>query len=193
MELIKRAWKGEEKLWKVFWLYGVLAGIVLNLLLTVLIGNPLLAKLILLPYSVWVLVSLWRCAWNAGAKFWGVIARILVVINIISYVFALIGALGILALGGSLPTDAVKAPVPVSAAPSAAPVTAPAAPAAATPSAPVPAAVAAPAAPTESYAHPCEKMMADYAVKNGADPKAYIAQNQAYLAQCKQQTPVTTQ
>lgn len=31
---------------------------------------------------------------------------------------------------------------------------------------------------------PCEQRMIDYATQNGADPKAYVAQNQAYLAEC---------
>ena len=33
--------------------------------------------------------------------------------------------------------------------------------------------------------HPCEQHMIDYANQNGADAKAYVEQNQAYLAECK--------
>lgn len=73
---------------------------------------------------------------------------------------------------------ALAAPV-TPAMPTEAPV-APVAPIAA-PTAVAPAPVSA-AAPMDA----CEQRMADHAVKNGADPKAYIAQNQAYLVQCRQ-------
>jgi len=48
----------------------------------------------------------------------------------------------------------------------------------------LPAAEVSPAAPAN--VHPCEQRMIDHATQNGADPKAYVSQNQAYLEQCKQ-------
>jgi cell division protein FtsN len=54
------------------------------------------------------------------------------------------------------------------------------------PVAPVDTAVPLPTAPAATAAvHPCEQRMIDYANQNGADAKAYVAQNQAYLAECK--------
>ena len=36
-------------------------------------------------YEIWVLVSLWTCAFNVKAKFWGYCARVYVVLNIAGY------------------------------------------------------------------------------------------------------------
>lgn len=253
MGFIKRAWKGEEKLWKVFWLYGVVGGFLLNFVVGLAIGKGMVGFLVQLPYAIWIMVSEWRCAWNASAKFWGVIVRILVVFGVIGYIllavmtaglFAIFGVGGASAMGGmqacaetmaeqakasgqepkeymkqhdkemqaclakamgisadkfggaAVPQAAsvsaaapVVAPVsgnaPVAPAAPTAPVAAPAAPmAGAVPVTPasgnVPAVAPAPAA----YANPCEQKMAEYAIANHADPKAYITQNQAYLTQC---------
>lgn len=76
MELIKRAWNGEEKLWKVFWLYNVLGGIVISFLVSLV---PIIGILLCIIYFVWNTVSLWRCAWNASIKLWGYILRVLII------------------------------------------------------------------------------------------------------------------
>ncbi|MFZ4541736.1 MAG: hypothetical protein ACOYNL_08005 [Rickettsiales bacterium] len=93
--LFGRAWHGEEKLWKVFWIYGVLIGTVLSVVVAILLVPVLLASLVMpvfqlvplavtLPYWVWNMVSCWRCAWNAKLKIWGYIVRILVVLGAVS-------------------------------------------------------------------------------------------------------------
>jgi hypothetical protein len=80
-----RAWRGEEPLGKVFWGYGV----AISSLLAVLYGAALYAgraglqEFLLLcfaGYSVWVLVSIWRCVENTRQALWGVLARQLTVI-----------------------------------------------------------------------------------------------------------------
>lgn len=80
-----RAWRGEEPLAKVFWGYGV----ALSSLLSILYGAALYAKraglqevllLCFAGYSVWVLVSIWRCVENTRQALWGVLARQLTVI-----------------------------------------------------------------------------------------------------------------
>ena len=84
IDIIKDCWRGEEKLWKVFWLYGVLLSIVVKISVGTLAAiNPSIAGIILLslmilnlPYLIWWLVSIWRCAFNVDVNFWGYLARI---------------------------------------------------------------------------------------------------------------------
>ncbi|MEZ0262369.1 MAG: hypothetical protein ACAH80_15295 [Alphaproteobacteria bacterium] len=92
MELLKRAWRGKEESWIVFWIYGCIAGF---LLFTVagLIGWLVLkfapaayktVSILLFPcwlsYLVWIVVSSWRCAFNTKTKLWGYVLRILIVV-----------------------------------------------------------------------------------------------------------------
>lgn len=235
MELIKRCWKGEEKLWKVYWLYGVVGSILIQLLFGVLgMVLPLFAKLGMvgyLAYCVWLLVSQWRCAWNCSWKGWGYIVRGIIVLVPVGIL------IGGLTKGGELlrvaecksalsktaklsgvdpeqyydqhkaecvkldKVDEGKPVLPVHAplggaesgalapaAPGVVPVS-PAVPAGGvpTPAISAPAAIgSAPMAPVPAPAmDACEQKMADYASANHADPKAYVAANQAYLAQCR--------
>ena len=182
MGFIKRAWSGQEKLWKVYWLYAMLLGIVAQVVLYGLqmvaaIGGfgmiaRIFAMVLFLAYAVWCNVSLWRCAWNAKAKIWGYIVRIIVVISAISYFFMVKSLLPLMI--SDAPSDSAEMHATVT------PGAAPASPAVvANPSAPG----VVPAAATPDA---CEKRMTDFAVQNHADPIAYVAQNQAYLQQCRQ-------
>lgn len=79
-----RAWCGEESLWKVFWVYGVATSVVIVALYVVAFYDGHIAlRQVLLPcfaaYTVWILVSIWRCASNTEDKFWGTLARFLTV------------------------------------------------------------------------------------------------------------------
>lgn len=72
-----RAWHGAEPLWKVFWGYGVFASAVLALLYLLAIheqrvGAQQALLVVMLAYTVWILVAIWRCA--AGSD-WGGLAR----------------------------------------------------------------------------------------------------------------------
>lgn len=74
-----RAWRGEMRLWKVYWGYGVLMSLALSLLFLEAMreNRPLLqqgALLALALYTVWILVSVWRCATHAAPR-WRVLAR----------------------------------------------------------------------------------------------------------------------
>lgn len=78
-----RAWRGEAPLAKVFWIYGVCVSIVLILLyIPAIYGDRLAAQQVMLlffaGYTVWILVSVWRCAANAHS-FWGLLAQWLTV------------------------------------------------------------------------------------------------------------------
>ncbi len=173
-----RPWRGQEKLWKAYWLYGVIGAIILQVLLSVLgsIGfvGLILGGALTLVFAVWSNVSIWRCAWNANAKFWGYLVRVLVVLSIPTYLFMIIGLFGLGALGGAASGLKVEQPAVVQDADVVAPVVPEA------PAAPLQAPVPAPAAPVSA----CEQRMIDFATQNGADPKAYVAQNQAYLVEC---------
>ncbi len=77
------AWYGLLPLWKVFWGYGVLASSVLIGLYAMAIfeGRPALQQALLIffaAYTVWILVSVWRCA-ETSDPHWGLIARCLTV------------------------------------------------------------------------------------------------------------------
>ncbi len=78
---------GEGPLWKVFWLWGVVLSWALFGLFYLAATNIgitwglfIVSGLIMLPYSVWLLVSIWMCADNTGYDFWGRASRFLTII-----------------------------------------------------------------------------------------------------------------
>jgi len=78
-----RVWHGGEPLWKVFWGYGVLTSATLALLYVfALYRNRTVIQHILLlvfaGYTVWILISVWRCAENADPV-WRLLARSLTI------------------------------------------------------------------------------------------------------------------
>jgi hypothetical protein len=79
-----RAWRGEEPLWKVFWIYGVATSVMIVALYVVAFYDGRIAlRQVLLPcfaaYTAWILVSVWRCASNTEEKLWSTLARFLTV------------------------------------------------------------------------------------------------------------------
>jgi hypothetical protein len=75
-----RAWRGEMALWKVYWGYGVFASALLAVLLfgalrhqQLWLQQGLLAVLLL--YTIWILISVWRCAQHAHPR-WRFFARL---------------------------------------------------------------------------------------------------------------------
>jgi len=79
---IVAAWRGKEPLWRVFWLYGVLTSVVVTgaflwLVITGAGGFGLRQILVVafVPYTAWILVSIWRCAFNARNEVYGHLAR----------------------------------------------------------------------------------------------------------------------
>lgn len=78
-----RAWRGRRRLAPVFWLYGVAGSWLFVLRYAIALQRgQMLVQQVLLPcfvaYTVWILVSVWRCAANAE-PFWGGLARWLTV------------------------------------------------------------------------------------------------------------------
>jgi len=101
MGFFKRAWKGEEKLWKVWWLFGVPLNIVSKILqkMSEMAPPPIPIQviwlLLLCAFVLWVYwcIAVWRCAPNVETKSWTYVARALVVVSILLAIFAFIGGL----------------------------------------------------------------------------------------------------
>jgi hypothetical protein len=79
-------WRGAGPLWKVYWLYGVLGSNILAASLLLLIRQGALASLwfqivwlLLAAYTVWIVVSVWRCAFNVDNPLYAHMARALTV------------------------------------------------------------------------------------------------------------------
>ena len=99
-------WRGEGPLWKVYWLYGVLGSNILTLILVFLMQEGAIASgwfqlvlLLLAAYTVWIVVSVWRCAFNVQNPTYGHMARALTVAWAINALLVL-GFLELRVLGG---------------------------------------------------------------------------------------------
>jgi hypothetical protein len=86
MSVVRYYWRGEGPLWKVYWLYGVLGSNVLVLILLLLMQRGAIGSLwfqlvllLLAAYTVWIVVSVWRCAFNVENPLYGHMARALTV------------------------------------------------------------------------------------------------------------------
>jgi hypothetical protein len=98
VDAIIRAWKGKERLWRVYWLYHGLYGFALATAVskTRLLSIPSItnaAYVFLIIYLIWVYVSIWRCAFNVERKAWGYVARgmvpVLILFAIGSFIYGL--------------------------------------------------------------------------------------------------------
>ena len=86
-------WNGEQKLWKAFWIMGFAFQILFFYFLLFLsyIGFlfgltwSIKATVFLISniYTIWILVSIWNCAYNVKNKIWGDLSRVIVVLNVI--------------------------------------------------------------------------------------------------------------
>jgi ABC-type sugar transport system permease subunit len=79
-------WRGHGRLWKVYWLYGVLGSNLLVLVVLLLMQRSAIGSawfqvvlLLLAAYTVWIVVSVWRCAFNVENPLYGHMARALTV------------------------------------------------------------------------------------------------------------------
>ncbi|EDN67189.1 conserved hypothetical protein [Beggiatoa sp. PS] len=109
---IKAHWKGDARLVSAFWGFGIIGTPILSILIPLSFGlfiNSLLdlfginvsasfalpevglVFLILGIYSVFVVVSIWRCAWNTNNKMWGYLARFFVIIKVILLSWIILG------------------------------------------------------------------------------------------------------
>lgn len=111
--MIGRYWRGDGPLWRIYWLYGVLASTVLAgvVLWAYRTEAPAWLLLLLLAlgavYTVWIVVAVWRCAFNVAqprlgqpTEFWAVLARALTIawaLNVVMLVAAFgLGIIGVM-------------------------------------------------------------------------------------------------
>ena len=86
-------WNGEQKLWKAFWIMGFAfqilffyfllflsyIGFLFGLTWSIKVTVFLISNI----YTIWILVSIWNCAYNVKNKIWGDLSRVIVVLNVI--------------------------------------------------------------------------------------------------------------
>jgi len=77
-------WRGERPLGRLFWVYGVAASSVLYAILAIgLATSNTILQQAMLPvlaiYTLWIVVSVWRCAPNAENELHQILARYLTV------------------------------------------------------------------------------------------------------------------
>lgn len=84
-QTLRAHWRGEASLASAYWLVGTLGGwmlISINAVVEVYARQFLVfADLALLAFCVFASVSIWRCGRNTSWAGWGVLARIVVVLN----------------------------------------------------------------------------------------------------------------
>jgi hypothetical protein len=94
MGFIGKAWRGEERLWRVHWIYGALVGIIWRIIFAFAKGAPPPVVLVIFVpyfiYFVWFLVSEWRCAFNVDWKGWAYVVRFLVLLAPLALVGGLV-------------------------------------------------------------------------------------------------------
>jgi hypothetical protein len=91
--LARHYWRGQGPLWKIYWVYGAFGSLLLAIAIVCAIatdfvgsGTKPVALAIGGAYTAWVLVSIWRCAFNvAGAPLgmdrngWALLVRMLTI------------------------------------------------------------------------------------------------------------------
>ena len=98
LDFVRSSWDGSERLWKVFWIYGVMAGTAIGTgvhFASKVLSVPelLLVTATALSWALWVTVSLWRCAFNSSWRGWGYGVRAGIVLGVTAIVVELVGAL----------------------------------------------------------------------------------------------------
>ena len=92
-----RFWRGREKLWKAYWLVGVVGGWLFASLVKHLALSGWLSAVpaigLLAVYSLFSAVAIWRSAFNTGWRGWGYIARAVIVLSAVLFVAGLAGFL----------------------------------------------------------------------------------------------------
>ena len=166
MSWFKRAWRGEAKLWQVFWfpwalglflwLLSYLFPFVAEFLWRVASGNAGLVPFVLnmffsLCVEIWAIVAIWRCAFNVRQQFWGYLARIWVVVAFWMQ-FTSIAMTYWYAQPSTLSPFLNRAQATV----------------------------------VQGVTAACLAQMTDYANQHQIEPKVYIDKNQTYLQKCIQ-------
>jgi hypothetical protein len=94
---IRRAWRGRERLWKVWWLYGVPV-LITEFLFTICVDTPYhgltatMSKGLLALVSVLWCIAAWRCARNTDSELWMFSARALITLHLACVYGVIVGA-----------------------------------------------------------------------------------------------------
>jgi hypothetical protein len=91
---VTTGWRGLFPLWIAFWGYYVLGRIIVLAAAAVLLFGLgffgwFLAIIIWIPYWIWSIVMLWRCAFNTDYYFLGYIVRVLIYAEVVFAIFNL--------------------------------------------------------------------------------------------------------
>ena len=79
-----RFWRGEDRLWKAFWLLWVMGWWAVGTI-AILIQNSgglpaYVGPAVIILYMIWAGVGVWRCAFNVGWRGWAYVSRGIVVV-----------------------------------------------------------------------------------------------------------------
>ena len=96
MDIFKKVFNGDERLVITFWVWGFVGSIVygftLGLVLVILgMASTLIISLLQLPWFAFIWISIWRSAGKyKGPQHWALIAKILVGLGVVYWVYGLI-------------------------------------------------------------------------------------------------------
>ena len=91
-----RCLKGDVSLWVVYWLFGIVGGILASLItLFISTASPILGMLFISVYLFWWSISLWQCALNAAFLILTYLARGLLVFGFVIGVVLISGIVDI--------------------------------------------------------------------------------------------------
>ncbi|MEL7535779.1 MAG: hypothetical protein AAFZ58_01155 [Pseudomonadota bacterium] len=92
--IVRDVWNGRERLWATVWIWYAALTVFLQLLNRALVlqvdrvyAFPML--ILILLHTIWILVGMWRCAYNTDFRWLGHAARAWVVINVIGIAWVL--------------------------------------------------------------------------------------------------------
>jgi hypothetical protein len=90
--LIKLAWRGDLKLWQVFWIGKILIPCLIFLVLQLIADGfdtnwPSMIYGLLWPfYLIFIFVAVWRCAPNTDHKIWMYLVRAQIILLLVSVI-----------------------------------------------------------------------------------------------------------
>ena len=88
-------WRGEERLWRAYWLVGVFGSWAVSTIGVLMINAGFLPQLpaiaLSFVYALYAAVVIWRCAPNSNWRWWGIAARTTLVLSFILAVARLFG------------------------------------------------------------------------------------------------------
>ena len=90
--IVRRCLAGEAPLWVVYWLFGIIGGVLAGLFsLFAATASPILGIVLMSLYAISWAISLWQCARNAAYPILGYLARGLLVLCLLGFVLPITG------------------------------------------------------------------------------------------------------